>query len=95
MYFPLTLSLLCLLFSPFIRMARARERTAPLKLTEKAAARVKELIAGRGTPTHGVRLGVRSRGCNGMLLKGFFHVCVLRHGRWVLWSGVSTFMLVL
>ena len=43
-----------------------RPRIAPLKVTPAAAARVKELLAGRGKPSAGIRIGVRSRGCSGL-----------------------------
>lgn len=36
-----------------------------INLTETAAAKVKELLAQRGTPQHGLRLGVRGGGCAG------------------------------
>lgn len=39
---------------------------APLSITEAAAQRVKALIAKRGRPTAGIRIGVRSKGCSGM-----------------------------
>ncbi|MEX0808692.1 MAG: iron-sulfur cluster assembly accessory protein [Dongiaceae bacterium] len=35
-------------------------------VTESAAARVRALIEGRGKPTSGVRIGVRSKGCSGL-----------------------------
>lgn len=41
-------------------------RMQPLNVTPAAAERIKALIAGRGKPTAGVRVGVRSRGCSGM-----------------------------
>ncbi|MCW5748114.1 MAG: iron-sulfur cluster assembly accessory protein [Alphaproteobacteria bacterium] len=37
-----------------------------MKISEAAAARVKELIAQRGKPTAGVRIGVRTKGCSGL-----------------------------
>ncbi len=39
---------------------------APITITEAAAERVKALIAKRGKPTAGVRIGIRSKGCSGM-----------------------------
>lgn len=36
-----------------------------LSLTELAAQQVKELLAKRGTPEHGLRVGVRGGGCSG------------------------------
>jgi iron-sulfur cluster assembly protein len=38
----------------------------PMTLTDAAAQRVKEMIAGRGKPTLGVRVGVRTKGCSGL-----------------------------
>lgn len=43
---------------------RLRERPPPLKLTEGAAKRIRELIEGKEDVV-GVRLGVKRRGCNG------------------------------
>lgn len=42
------------------------ERTAPLTLTDAAAERVKTLLAKRGKPSAGIRIGVRSKGCSGL-----------------------------
>ncbi len=42
------------------------ERKAPLTITDAAAERVKELLASRGKPSVGIRIGVRSKGCSGM-----------------------------
>jgi len=40
---------------------------APLmSLTEAAAERIRKLMAGRGKPSAGVRLGVRAKGCSGL-----------------------------
>jgi iron-sulfur cluster assembly protein len=39
---------------------------APITITDAAASRVKALIAKRGKPTAGIRIGVRSKGCSGM-----------------------------
>ena len=44
----------------------ARPRPQLMKITEAAAARVKDLIAQRGKPTAGVRIGVRTKGCSGL-----------------------------
>lgn len=38
----------------------------PMTITDAAAERVKAMIASRGKPTAGVRIGVRSKGCSGM-----------------------------
>ena len=44
----------------------ARPRPQLMTISESAAARVKELIAQRGKPTAGVRIGVRTKGCSGL-----------------------------
>ena len=43
---------------------RLRERPPPIKLTDKAADRIKELMSSK-TDAAGVRISVRRRGCNG------------------------------
>jgi iron-sulfur cluster assembly protein len=43
-----------------------RPRPAAITVTPAAIARVRELLAKRGKPSLGVRVGVRSRGCSGM-----------------------------
>src|SRR5262249_32415805 len=47
---------------PIINQAPPREG---ISLTELAAEKVKELLNQRGTPEHGLRLGVRGGGCSG------------------------------
>ncbi len=37
-----------------------------MSLTDAAAERVKAMLAARGKPTAGVRIGVRTKGCSGM-----------------------------
>lgn len=37
-----------------------------LTITEAAAARIKVLLEGRGKPSSGIRIGVRSKGCSGL-----------------------------
>jgi iron-sulfur cluster assembly protein len=37
-----------------------------LSITEAAAVRVRELLAKRGKPSAGIRVGVRTRGCSGL-----------------------------
>lgn len=37
-----------------------------MRITEAAAARVQELLAGRGKPSLGVRVGVKTKGCSGL-----------------------------
>ncbi|MGE0152575.1 MAG: HesB/IscA family protein [Reyranellaceae bacterium] len=46
--------------------APRRPRPALMTITEAAAERVRELIARRGKPTFGVRIGVRTKGCSGL-----------------------------
>jgi iron-sulfur cluster assembly protein len=43
-----------------------RPRPQVMTVTPTAAERVKALIDGRGKPTVGVRIGVRSKGCSGL-----------------------------
>jgi iron-sulfur cluster assembly protein len=43
-----------------------RARPQVMSVTPAAAGRVKALIDGRGKPTAGVRIGVRSKGCSGL-----------------------------
>ena len=40
--------------------------SAPMTITEAAAERVKAMLAKRGKPSVGIRIGVRSKGCSGM-----------------------------
>ena len=42
-----------------------RERPAPLTLTDKAADRVRTLMASRDSPAFGLRIGVNPKGCAG------------------------------
>ena len=42
------------------------ERMSPLTLSDSAAQHVKALLDGRGKPSVGVRIGVRSKGCSGL-----------------------------
>ncbi|MBA3812954.1 MAG: iron-sulfur cluster assembly accessory protein [Alphaproteobacteria bacterium] len=37
-----------------------------LTITEAAAQRIKVLLEGRGKPSQGIRIGVRSKGCTGL-----------------------------
>lgn len=39
---------------------------APITVTGAAAERVKALLAGRGKPSVGIRIGVRTKGCSGL-----------------------------
>ena len=43
-----------------------RPRPQVMAVTPAAAERVKALIEGRGKPTAGIRIGVRSKGCSGL-----------------------------
>ena len=43
-----------------------RPRPQVMTVTPVAAERVKALIDGRGKPTVGIRIGVRSKGCSGL-----------------------------
>ena len=43
-----------------------RPRPQVMTVTPAAAERVRTLIEGRGKPTVGVRIGVRSKGCSGL-----------------------------
>jgi iron-sulfur cluster assembly protein len=42
------------------------EQRSPIAITEAAALRIKALMAKRGKPSVGIRIGVRSKGCSGM-----------------------------
>jgi len=43
-----------------------RERPQAMMITEPAADRIRALLASRGKPSVGVRVGVRSKGCSGL-----------------------------
>ncbi len=43
-----------------------RPKPAILSVTDAAAARVREIVAGAGKPVAGVRLGIKKGGCAGM-----------------------------
>jgi len=47
-------------------MNAPRPRPAILKVTDAAAARVREIVAASGKPVAGVRLGIKKGGCAGM-----------------------------
>src|ERR1700750_214206 len=47
-------------------MAQARPRPQVMRLTDAAAARIKEVMANAGQPIAGVRVGVKNGGCAGM-----------------------------
>ena len=42
------------------------QRMVPMTLSDAAAARVKALLDGRGKPSVGIRIGVRTKGCSGL-----------------------------
>jgi iron-sulfur cluster assembly protein len=44
----------------------ARPRPPPIAVTPAAVERVRALVAKRGKPSYGVRIGVRTRGCSGL-----------------------------
>lgn len=46
--------------------SRRRVRAAAITVTDAAAARIRHLIHQRNPPAAGVRIGLRTRGCNGM-----------------------------
>ena len=47
-------------------MATTRPRPQVMRLTDAAAARIKDILEKSGTPTAGVRVGVKNGGCAGM-----------------------------
>jgi iron-sulfur cluster assembly protein len=46
--------------------ARAPARSQAMTLTDAAAERVKALLAKRGKPSVGIKIGVRTKGCSGL-----------------------------
>src|SRR5947199_5714669 len=48
------------------RMATTRSKPQVMRLSDAAAARIKELLAKSAKPTAGVRVGVKNGGCAGM-----------------------------
>lgn len=42
------------------------ERPAMMTVSDSAASQVKALLSGRGKPSAGIRIGVRTKGCSGM-----------------------------
>lgn len=46
--------------------ARAPARPQAMTLTDAAAERVKALLAKRGKPSVGIKIGVRTKGCSGL-----------------------------
>jgi iron-sulfur cluster assembly protein len=45
---------------------RAPQRPQAMTLTDAAAERVKALLAKRGKPSAGIKIGVRTKGCSGL-----------------------------
>ena len=45
------------------------ERPPPLTLTERAAERVRAILAKRGAPAAGLRVGIDEKGCSGLAYK--------------------------
>lgn len=48
-----------------LRGRGASDKRSAVRLTEAAQGRVREMIAKRGKPTPGIRIGVRTKGCSG------------------------------
>ena len=46
--------------------SRAPRRAQAMTLTDAAAERVKALLAKRGKPSAGIKIGVRTKGCSGL-----------------------------
>lgn len=46
--------------------AAPKTRAGIMAITDAAAEKVKALLAGRGKPSAGIRIGVRTKGCSGM-----------------------------
>jgi len=42
------------------------DRPQPITVTDAAVERVKALLAGRGRPSAGVRIGIQTKGCSGL-----------------------------
>jgi iron-sulfur cluster assembly protein len=47
-------------------MSTLRPKPSILSLTDAAASRIREIVAGAGKPVAGVRLGIKKGGCAGM-----------------------------
>jgi len=45
---------------------KASERPPPLRITEAAAEKIRQLLAKRGKPSAGIRIGIRTKGCSGL-----------------------------
>ncbi len=46
--------------------APPRARPAPMTVTPAAVLKIKALLDGRGKPSAGIRIGIRTKGCSGM-----------------------------
>ena len=46
--------------------APPRARPAPMTVTPAALQKIKALLDGRGKPSAGIRIGIRTKGCSGM-----------------------------
>ena len=46
--------------------APPRARPAPITVTPAAVAKIQALLDGRGKPSAGIRIGIRTKGCSGM-----------------------------
>ena len=46
--------------------APPRARPAPMTVTPAAVQKIKALLDGRGKPSAGIRIGIRTKGCSGM-----------------------------
>lgn len=44
----------------------ARPKIAPVKITDSAAERIKQLLEKRGKPSAGIKVGVKKGGCSGL-----------------------------
>ena len=44
----------------------ARPRVAPIKISDAAAERIKQLLEKRGKPSAGIKVGVKKGGCSGL-----------------------------
>jgi len=51
---------------PTAPAAPPKGRPALMTITDAAAEKVRALLAGRGKPSAGIRIGVRTKGCSGM-----------------------------
>jgi iron-sulfur cluster assembly protein len=49
-----------------MRSGTTMARKQAMTMTESAAGRIQALLAKRGKPSAGIRIGVRSRGCSGL-----------------------------